>query len=236
MQEYVPGIQERLRREGFPRFSESLLQELVLVPGTSGAPSVVSRRKWLFADKTTKTAVVLTPEFITLETVEYDTFDAYAEQLAGVLETVASAADIELSERIGLRYLDHITEAPGVPLERFVTPGLVGLPAGASVRPSQSLYVAQGSTEIGHFVVRLIRARGSVTLPPDLQPPDLEIPARPEGDYLLLDLDHAALATRDFDVKVVLDTFWELHDVVDGIFRSAVTPEALAAWGAEERP
>lgn len=235
MQEYVPEIQERLRRAGFPRFSETLMQELVLGPATSGAPNVVTRRKWLFADKANKTAVALAPDFVTLETVEYDTFDAYSEQLAAVLQVVGEAADLALSERIGLRYIDHITERSGLTLEQYVAPGLTGLPQQESARPAQSLYVATGSTDVGQFVVRLVRARGAILLPPDLQPSDLQLPTRPEGEYLLLDLDHAATVTRDFDVASVLDVFWELHDVVDGIFRSAVTPQALTAWGAEER-
>lgn len=234
MRTYIPEIQERLRKIGYPRFSESQMQEIVL--GPLSTPTANLQNKWLFGDRDLRTAIVVAADFITLETAEYDTFDVFVERMHTVLGVVGEIAQIDLAERLGLRYLDYIRPLSADKVADYLSPGLAGIAPMDGLRDLSSRYLAQGSSEVGRFVVRLTRATGSFELPPDLQPPDVDLSNIPGADeWALLDVDHFTVAPRAFQPDAITEALWDLHDEVDGIFRGAVTAHALEAWGAEER-
>jgi uncharacterized protein (TIGR04255 family) len=234
MATYVPAIQERLRKAGYPRFSETLLQEFLLGPTPNSAPSMSTRNKWVFADRDTQTAVALTTDFVAFETVAYDTFDRFVEAMGAVLEIVGSEANIELSERVGLRYIDLVRPLPGDRLNDYLAPGLAGLEPLPEAEASQTRMLMHGASQHGQFIVRLTKGTGAASLPPDLQPSDLLVvlPGA-DGEYALLDIDHGSAGTRGYDVDSIMDDLWGLHDLVDGLFRSAATPHARLQWGAQ---
>jgi uncharacterized protein (TIGR04255 family) len=234
MATYVPGIQERLRKAGYPRFSETLLQEFLLGPTPNSAPSMSTRNKWVFADRDTQTAVALTTDFVAFETVGYDTFDRFVEAMGAVLDIVGSEANIELSERVGLRYVDLVRPLPGDRLSDYLAPGLAGLEPLPETVSSQTRLLMHGASQHGQFIFRLTKGTGAASLPPDLQPSDLlvDLPGA-DGEYGLLDIDHSSAGTRGYDVDSITDDLWDLHDLVDGLFRSAATPHALLQWGAQ---
>ena len=233
MQTFVPSIQEHLRKAGYPRFSESLLQEIVLGPTPNSAPAMSTRNKWLFSDRDSQSAVALTTDFIALETVAYDTFDSFVEAMGAVLDIVGDQAKIELSERVGLRYVDLVQPPAGDELNSYLSPGLSGLGHVPGTETKSNRLLVQGTSELGQFVFRLTTGTGSPSLPPDLQPSDLPIAVESiDGEYAILDFDHASTATRGFDIDLLTDDLWGLHDVVDGLFRSAVTSHAMDQWGA----
>lgn len=235
MPTFIPEIQEKLRNAGYPRFSESLMQEILLGPGVSASPSQV-RTKWTFTDRDATKAVVIAPDFVTLETVVYDTFDVFSDELRSVLALVGDVAEIELAERLGLRYLDCIRPVGEDRLvDAYLAPGLSGVNLeSVGARADRSIFVAQGTTASGQYILRLTRGSGPVALPADLNPADVTItPPEGDGEYALLDVDHFSAFTREYRPEVLAGVFWELHDVCEGIFRAAVTPHALECWGVE---
>lgn len=234
MATYVPGIQERLRKVGYPRYSETVLQEFVLGPTPNTAPSMSTRNKWVFADRDTRTAVALTTDFVAFQTVAYDTFDRFVEAMGAVLDVVGSEANVELTERVGLRYVDLVRPATGDRLNDYLAPGLAGIEPLPEALSSQTRLLIHGASQHGQFIFRLSKGTGGVTLPPDLQPSDLPIDiSGDDGDYALLDMDHGSAGTRGYDVDSITEDLWGLHDLVEGLFRSAVTPHALLQWEAQ---
>ncbi len=236
MKTYVPAIQERLRKAGYPRFAETQIQEIVLFPGPGGTPAVNTQSKWLFHDRENKSAVVVSPDFIALETVAYDTFDAFSARLVDVLEVVREVAQVELAERLGLRYVDHIRPLGSDRLDDYLNAGVVGLGDIQGATAAEARFLATGTSDFGQFVFRLSRSAGKFALPPDLQPQDLQPDVSQEsGDHAVLDVDHFSVAPREFSPGALIDGLWDLHDVVEGLFRTATTPHAMRMWGAEER-
>jgi uncharacterized protein (TIGR04255 family) len=235
MQTFIPEIQERLRNAGYPRYSESQMQEIVLGPAAAATTGAVMT-KWTFADKDGTKAVVIAPDFVTFEAANYDTFESFSEELGSVLSLVGEVAKIALAERLGLRYVDCIRAGDDDRIEDYVVPGLAGIelsPVGA--QRSRSVFVVQGTTASGQYIVRFSRNSGAFALPADLQPADVTInPPDGAGEYALLDVDHFSTQTREYRPEVLLDLFWQLHDVSEGIFREAVTSHALRAWKMEE--
>lgn len=235
MQTFIPQIQERLRNAGYPRYSEAQIQEIVLGPAMAASPGT-AMTKWAFADKDGTKAVVIAPEFVTFEVANYDTFDAFSQELGSILELVGEVANVALAERVGLRYVDHIRASAGDRIEDYVVPGLAGIDlAPVDAQRSRSVFVVQATTPSGQCIVRFTRSAGAFALPADLQPADVSIaPREGDGEYALLDVDHFSTQTREYRPGVLLDVFWQLHDVSEGIFREAVTPHALRAWKMEE--
>lgn len=235
MKQFVPEIQERLRKSGYPRYAESQTQEIVLAGISEPKLNVSTSTKWVFADRELRSAVVVAPEFVTLETAAYGTFDAFIDRMADALRIVGEVAQVELAERLGLRYLDYVTPKPTDQMADYLSPGLLGMAGVDGLRAVRSQYVARGQSDLGQMLVRVTRGTGAFMLPPDLQPLDVALgPVPDHDDWALLDFDHFAETPRAYSVDAIADALWDLHDLVDALFRDAATPHAFTAWGAEE--
>lgn len=237
METYIPRIQERLRHKAFPAFRPSKIQEFNLLP--DGKAQVVSTDRWIFAEKDRRTAVVIAPDFVVLETSRYDVFDTFSDSFEVVLREIGDVVGIAFAERIGLRYIDLIRSAEGEELTDYLNPGLKGLSA-VELETDRLLhrYEATGATKAGQLVVRLFQTTQGGVLPPDLVPGDVElgnIQPVPNERVSILDIDHFSVTQRDYDPAKLVDDMWTLHDASDKAFRAAVTPKALERWGKIER-
>lgn len=237
MSDYAPEVQERLRRRGFPRFVESTVQEILLVPG--GPPQLRVHPRWEFQDKERTTGIILTQNGVVLHTRAYDTFDAFAKQLELALEVVGDVVKPSLVERLGLRYVDLIRTEDGESWTDYVKDGLHGISDG-SIGMRSSLHRSEivGDTEVGQLVVRCFQVSDGSFLPADLITSSLDhstVKLRPEEVVTLLDLDHYAESAREFDAEQVIECMWRLHDNLDLSFRECITPYARERWAAEER-
>lgn len=237
METYIPQIQERLRHKGYPVFRPSKIQEFNILP--DGKAQVASTDRWIFAEKDRRTAVVIAPDFVVLETSRYDVFDAFSDSFEVALREVGEVVGVALAERIGLRYIDLIRPAEGESLAEYLNAGLKGLSA-AELETDGLLhrYEATGKTKAGQLVVRLFQTAQGVVLPPDLVPGDIElaqIQLAPNERVSILDIDHFSVTQRDYEPAKLMDDMWALHDASDKAFRAAVTPRALERWGKIDR-
>lgn len=232
--EMIPAIQDAFRSLGYPRYGEARILSATLLSGAGAIggsqPSLASR--YNFFDRDARRGVVLSPEFVTYQTTSYEGFERFTEEWAQVLDICRTHLGPAFAERLGLRYIDFIQPRSGEHLETWLKPGLHGL-AELELRNVQAQFEIRGLTPVGELVFRLARPRSGL-VPGDLQPFELQVVPQEEprdGEYAVLDFDHFSTNPRDFDTGQLIEAFWELHDIVDGAFRSAVTPEALAAWG-----
>ncbi len=234
MHEYVPGIQERLRRDGFPHFRETVVQELHFGPDIKTA----ARKRWVFSNKPQTETVVLANDFVALECSRYGVFEDFTGQLERLLETLRDEVQVALSDRIGLRYIDLIRPDGDESLFDYLKPGLSGLPA-SEMGAERALYRFEsvGNTKVGQLVLRVLQTNDGTFLPPGLDPSDLKFDVEIREDEILtiLDIDHYSMQDRDFDPTDLIQEFWKLHDVTGRVFRFAVTDHAMMRWGAKER-
>jgi uncharacterized protein (TIGR04255 family) len=232
MGEFVPKIQERLRHAGFPLFRTSTVQEILIGP----RPAVKMGERWLFSSKEGTHTVVLAKDFVVLATSQYAVFEEFVEKFAIVLETVGGEADVALSDRMGLRYVDLIRTQSGENLNEYLQPGLHGLSADA-LGASRVLHQTQISavTDMGQLVVRLWQANDGRFLPPDLEGDDVKFNVSLTKDELvtILDIDHFSIEERSFVVKDLVSALWRLHEGPDRAFRAMTTDDARNRWGAE---
>lgn len=236
IERYVPEIQEKLRKNGFPGYANAQVPELVF-EAIGARPVISPLSRYEFQDKEGRTAIVLTPKSIAVHTNRYTTFDNFHSIIGLALETIHGAAGLQLHERIGLRYVDLIELETGEELKDYLAPRLLGYnQAEIGVSEGSFNFHFEGKTPYGRLVARHYPPQIRNMLPPDLAGLSLNYSYRPDplpGRASLLDFDHAADYKSDFVIEEILETLENLHDGLDIIFRDSVTAAALKKWGRE---
>lgn len=231
MADYIPQIQERLRKEGYPLYQEGEVQEVRLGPGRT---DLARARRWLFDNIEHDAGFLIQTGSIVFRTTAYDTSEVFFTRLQRGLEIIHEVVDIAVVERLGLRYIDAFQADPGHRLAEYFRPEIRGISLEEiGVAQPQLLINLVADTQVGgKLVIRLSQNTGGWFLPPDLQPPDLVVKQRlaPDGEIAVLDYDHFMEGTRPFSLGAIRQTFVDLHTVTSGAFRRTVSEFALDTW------
>lgn len=243
MADRVEAIRGRLTAFGFLRFEPSSIQNVVVEAGGQNL-RIDTVPRWDFLDRDDVRSVVLTRDFVLLQTTRYETYEEFLDLFRAVLQTVAEEAKPTLVERTGLRYVDLVRPQPGERLADYLRPGLVGyafddVPATLEVRSSLTPRVESiAATAVGQLAIRCFQRTDGAFLPPDLMPSNLayepERLPRAGETVSILDIDHSSARRLDFDVPAIERELEALHDATDIVFRGAVTPYAMSVWRQEE--
>jgi uncharacterized protein (TIGR04255 family) len=230
MSDYIPKIQEALRRE-FPIYQELTIQGIKI--SGKGQIETSAQTQWSFADKTNTRGYLVMPESIAFHTTRYPTFEEFAAPLRSGLEILHAHAAPALTQRIGLRYIDQIVPSDGENLSSLLRESLTGFPAeeleSALVQHRQETIC---DTPSGRMIIKLVVGRHSSIVPPDLQSVTLESGAQIHSDKItaLLDNDHYVERNTDFKVDEIMSVVDGLHDYTGRAFRLCVSKTALKKW------
>lgn len=225
--DHIPDIQER-HRKAFPRFAEQQVQTIQFVPGEN-LPKPDFRKRWVFTDKPNRTGFVIHQDSVVFHTTQYDVFESFLDSFRAVLKSIDELAEVDLSERIGLRFIDFVVSRPSLALDDLVRDELKGF----RMDDATQVFHQEDTicdTPAGRMRFRLTRGIHQSPLPPDLQSSlemNVEVPSEPS---IILDTDHFNEETRDFDVEEICRLIDDLHRHTGTAFRAAVTKEALKAW------
>jgi uncharacterized protein (TIGR04255 family) len=227
---YVPEIQESLRHKGFPRFLRAQVQEVALQ--LDAAPKLSTSDRFEFQDKDASLGIVLQPNSVAVHTNRYSSYEVFEEHIKTALMAVDRVVGINLSERIGLRYVNLIRLKVNEAWREYLHEGLLGLDSasvGVETWISNSQFV--GKTRVGQLAVRC--SRSGQPFPPDLLTSTLAYSPQlaKEETVTTLDLDHFIEEITDFKVSKAMSTLEQLHESLDTVFMAAVTSEALEKWG-----
>jgi uncharacterized protein (TIGR04255 family) len=235
MADFVPEVQDRLRREGYPRFDEGQVQEVRFNLATG--PLVSVQPRWEFQAKDGRSGIILTRTAVVVHTNQYDTYETFEAEIDRAARIIGEVVQPSLIERLGLRYVDLISPRKNESYTKYLKAGLHGLSErDLGVKKALLRSETVGDTDIGRLVVRCVQSMQATPLPPDLWPAtldfsDFQVPT--DELVTVLDLDHYTETQRDFDVATVLDVMGRLHDALDCAFRAAVTDDAMKIWKAE---
>jgi len=240
MADYIPEIQERLRKSGFPGYRAERTQT---VEFGAGQPRFTEASRWLFQSEDETLAVVIAQDFVVLETSSYTVFDEFSRTMEAVLSVVADAAQVDFARSIGLRYVDAFRSSDVGSGIEILEPGLRGpryeqmSEPGIDFGPTLFKSEARTNTPVGRLAVRVLQSDDGSFLPPDIVATDLsfDFSAGPDDIVTVLDFDHVTSEQIGFVPSELLELTWHLHDYTDAAFRSVITPEALLLWGAEAR-
>ncbi len=240
MGEYIPDIQENLRRAGLPRF---LTGEDVQVQVAQGQPASVHRApRWEFQNRDLTQSVVVGQDFVSVQTTAYDVYETFAELFKVPFQIVGDIVEPSLVQRIGLRYVDLIRPEPGHGVLEFLKPSLRGLDADEiGAEQILSRFEMLATTSVGKMRIRCLQSNDGSCLPPDLKgsahlnlSKTMAKDVQPREIVTFLDFDHYSVISRDYEVSSLVESIGHLHANLGQAFQSAVTDHALyEVWGAE---
>ena len=104
--------------EQYPTIDESSGMALNIVGGPTGLSTATDQQRgWSFRSSDGNWTVVLMPDFFALETKAYEDWEDFSARLAAVVRLVDEVLEPSLEQRVGLRFIDRITDpkmsAPG---------------------------------------------------------------------------------------------------------------------------
>jgi uncharacterized protein (TIGR04255 family) len=218
---------------GYPVFRESSVRTVNL--GPTGPVETRDASRWDFLDKSQRWNVLLSREFLMLQTTEYDVFEDFLARWKAVLEA-ACTLGIPVVERLGLRYVDLVQPLEGEPLSDYLVTALAGYEPepGSEFGRKNHMAATVFGTHFGQMLVRVSPALS--TTPPDLDNMLLKGVAQPSPGAVFLDFDHSSTEVLDFDPDGIEAATEALHDAPDVLFRKVVTPKALSVWGSRSKP
>jgi uncharacterized protein (TIGR04255 family) len=232
---YVPAIQEKLRKAGYPDYQPQQATTFVVSGQQVVKPNVATR--YLFSNAKKSSGYWLDTAAMSFQTTDYDTFDPFLESLLEGLDIVHSEVGLSYSDRVGIRFLDAICPLAGETMSQYLRPYVLGL---SDQLPDRELVhsLSETRTRLGKTVLvgraMILQQEGEgVGFPDDLQP----ITLTPIGKFLKVTRPYAVIDTdswiedrQDFDLKTLDTTCRMLHENMWRSFEQMVTPHALKVW------
>ncbi|AOE87976.1 TIGR04255 family protein [Pseudomonas sp. TCU-HL1] len=239
---YIPQIQERMRKAGYPGFERSAQMRLALQSVSDGTdengpvPAFQKMDRFVFSDLNSTQGFILQPNAISFQTTVYDRFEGFYEQLEmglSILNEVVGG--LSFVERLGLRYLDAVAPQPEEDLGQYLVPQVLGLPfkmeeAMFSHSFTEAVLMAEG---LGQVVARTVIQNGKLAFSPDLDPAPLKLQARFEsivGMHAIIDTDGFSIERRPYEIDEVRSRMDALHELIGQCFNATVTDFARTAW------
>ena len=153
LEKFIPEIQEQLRKKEFPKFLKAQTHEFMLQAGAPPKFNISDR--WEFQSKDSSLGIVLTTSSVAVQTNRYTNYERFEETIATALIVINRVLNIDLVERIGLRYVDLIRPSENETLADYLQPGLLGIKSGdVGVARWMSRYEAIGDTNLGKLIVK----------------------------------------------------------------------------------
>lgn len=241
---YIPGIQESLRKAGYPDFQRDMSVVFNLgnlAPAAGGdtkqeQPQQLRIERFMFSNMQRTRGFILDQNSLSFQSTEYDVFESFSGEFLMGLGIVHRAVSFGFSERVGIRYLDAVVPPGGEKeLPKFLDLGVLGLASrlGDNVTVLHSFSETQIRTIVGNVLSRTIIQNGPLGFPPDLQPIGLQVAERfinVSGVHAIIDTDGSNETREAFDLDALRGKLQALHDEIIKVFQATVTEHALNVW------
>lgn len=241
MSEYVPQLQDALRREGWPEFTRQRSQSFEVKQIEGREPEVHSfeRERWVFTNAEASEGFILQEDSLVFHTTGYRGFE---EMLGSMLQGMAllhETVELQFISRVGLRYL-NVVDPPSMSdsgLDELVPERLLGLAGSQSACLRHSFSETVFEQDERNVVSRALVSPRGVVWPPDLQPVMLEPQARFQVDdhtVIMLDNDVYRLFPQPhipFESQRLGKELQDGHDMIGRMFQEMTTSKARSIWG-----
>lgn len=235
IRDFLPSVQEGMRKAGFPVFSTRPTFVFQLAPpgGPEGAQPA-PQEQYFFTNIAKTHSFLLDVASLTLQSTQYGTFEDFSQRFLEGLTLANDAIALDYTERVGLRYLDHVAPRKGDTLEQYLAPEVQGLAQRLKGEPVHSyleaLNAIGSSTQLR---TRIFITKGGLAFPPDLQPNGLEVEPRfsdEDGLHATVDTDAFVQERKSFSLDEIREDFAAIHEAVSEAFYTIVTDYARGAW------
>lgn len=236
--DYLPSIQESMRKAGFPAYNSltSLVMKLSSeqdLQQPAAPPQPIQHTQHLFCNAAQTHGFLLSTDALTFQSTEYGTYEAFSGQFLDGLSLVHEEIQLDFVERVGLRYLDHIAPRQGEDIGQYLVPEVLGLGGRLGGEVLHAFSETFCAVEPVRLRVRVLAQAGKLVFPPDLLPQGMKVQARFEQPCevsAMVDTDGFIEGREKFSVQSVRGHLDTIHEVIGESFRRTVTSHALKAW------
>jgi uncharacterized protein (TIGR04255 family) len=240
LEAYIPQIQDRLRKEGFPDAQRGVLATINLTPNAAspaeGNPPqipIAQTARFTFGNMKRTSGFVLDQGAISFQTTEYDVFETFLADFMKGLEAVHQAVPLDFTDRLGLRYLDAVFPKTGEAMKDYLSGSILGL----TDKVDETIVHSFSETLVKRKDIQ-VRSRaiiqdGELAFPPDLAGLNLTVPERfrgLKGRHAIIDTDGWTDAREAFGIDRIKQQFDSIHDGITTTFKASVTANALKVW------
>jgi uncharacterized protein (TIGR04255 family) len=223
-------LRQGLERRGFsyPRVDQVQLQNVNIDIGSGVANRELVGRGYRLQTADSRWIVTVAPETVTLETTRYGSWrDDFQPRLQAIVDAFAEIVAPRVEARIGLRYVDVMTEPyarAAIDWRSWIAQELLGPIAHSRLGPGISVIQQQFTIELDTEVRATVR-HGAY--------PD---PSRENAFTYLLDTDVFRETLVAFDTEAVRQVTDRLHDWNLRLFQQIITQKMLAHLSREATP
>jgi uncharacterized protein (TIGR04255 family) len=232
--ERMPDVQEALRIDGYPDPFDEVITTFD-IDMTAPQPRMQQKavQRWVSLNAKRTAGFLFDSTSLTYQTTDYEDSESFVGAFTKGLRVFHSAANIQLTERIGVRTLDAVFPKAGEPLSDYVDASVLGLfnKLDGHLQHSFSETVLQGPR--GLITSRAITQNGGIAFPPDLQNLHLTLPERitsKMGIHTMIDTDASRSERGQFNVDLVSSELSKLKKYASESFWKTVTKEARERW------
>ncbi|MDP3708899.1 MAG: TIGR04255 family protein [Polaromonas sp.] len=234
LSEYLPSIQDEMRKTGFPDFvtRKSMVLQIATQDGKT-IPTTATTERFFFGTTDKKHCFVLAAEALTLQSTDYGTFEAFSAMFLKGLLLVNQMVQLDFTARVGLRYLDHVTPKNNDTLDDYLAEEVRGLSARLSGKALHSFTETLHEVDGVRLLSRVVIQDGSLPFPPDMQPEEMSINPRflsYSGRHAMVDTDGFIEGREVFSADHIGKQLNAIHDVIRIAFRAVVTEHAFNVW------
>lgn len=224
LQEFIAPFQEAIRSD-YPILRPERTQGITV--GPQGVVAGQEQIAWRFWDAEGLWRVSITPEFIALEATAYTSRGDFLNRLAFVLGACAEHIKPTLVQRLGVRYIDRLTDNALVDIGKLVRKevlGIVALPFSGNVDYSitQTMFSLPKSKE------QILARWGKIPAGFTADPSAIEPIDKPSW---VLDVDMFCAEERSFTPSEIVSRARHFTERLYAIFRWAVTDQFLHYFG-----
>jgi uncharacterized protein (TIGR04255 family) len=237
---YIPDIQDLMRKAGYPDIKRGQAISISIsqpTPEADPQPPNIEKTERLFCFNIEGTKGFIVEEnLLSFYVTDYDIFDTFLKDFMTGMEIVHSVLNLDLCERIGLRYLNAVVPPKGQEgLAEYLSAGVLGisntLPDEVDVlySTSETRMQIKSSTVLVKTIIR----NGALGFPQELQPIGVKVAEKFKsicGVHASVDVDSFAEDKKIFDLKDIMQQFHALKQGNETAFKSTVTSYAINEW------
>jgi uncharacterized protein (TIGR04255 family) len=242
MEQYVPSIQDSLRKLGFPDYERSVIAtvNVNLAPAgeaNAAVPAIQQMVRHQFLNESKTSGFVLENRGLVFSTTDYETVTPFMDSFVAALAIVDGAVGgLSYSERLGTRCLDAV-QSDEDDLREYFTPSVLGITD--KLAPRKLVHsIAESRTKTGNTtlvsrVLFLQQETKGACFPSEYGNVPLKLKEKFQeitGYYAVIDTDCWLEERQKFDLSMVKGKLLSLHDEVSNAFDLVVTAYAKKKW------
>jgi len=242
--DYIPSIQEALRREFpeiLPRISINRLHVSFNTAQRRQEFRQIEDFLWAMNTADREWGVVFGENRLILQTGSYAHFEDFVDRFCRIVQAISKKAEITYTSSIGIRYIDNILDRDGLSIGEQLIPGFMSPALTPEFVPELSRVEHIYKSNEGNLFLRCYTLQDHPGIPEDVRVMADQLfrgqaaMTNVEERFALLDTDHIYRPDQlePFNIDDIAARLNRLHEGASMAFRTAVTQEALTAWRGE---